>query len=168
MKMREENTVSSFETGIIVSSRSMVGMCIKWSFYDHSEKLTHWNLPELKNLMEEFRYYGENGQHNNFMFKLKENPELEKDLPERHPYYTLLKESPKISEAEIGNLYPETKINKCSYKDRGENLELCLEFCNNATSSIFLHEYTVFSLYGYIYKMIEGFDAMSNHEGGIQ
>lgn len=168
MEASKGNPVTSFEAGIIISSGLMVGMCIKWTFYDRSERLTHWSVQELDNLLKAIEYYGENGGHDNFMFKLKENPELENSLPERHPYNTLLSEIPKLSEPETGTSTAATKVKECAYKDRGPTFELSIAFENNSNTSLFLHEYTAFSIFGYLRQMIDGFKKMSSHEGGIQ
>ena len=110
--------------------------------------------------------YIETGRHGQFMFKAKADPALVKSLPARHPYHTLLDEKPDLSSAEIGNSTKKTIVESCSFADQGPTFVVRPVYADTQTAEIFMHEYTAFSLWGYLNEYIEGFDKLSGPAEG--
>lgn len=155
------NPVSSFEVGIIGVSGSPVGMCIKFRYFDGSEALSHWPTPLLARLMQALLEYIETGRHFKFMFKATDDPTLVQKLPARHPYHTLNDEKPDLSSAEVGNSTKNTRVESCSFADQGPTFVVRPVYGDTQTIEIFMHEYTAFSLWGYINEYIEVFDKLN-------
>lgn len=161
-----DNPVSSFEAGIMTAQGAWVGVCIKFALYDHQTKLTHWSRSAFALLMSGLQEYCNHLGANAFMFRAKADPSLVEGLPARHPYHTILSETPKLSEDEIGAAGFRTGINHATFAVRGPTLELRPVFGDGRTESIFLHEYTALSLFGYLQQYIEAAEVLAGPAAG--
>ena len=162
------NPISSFEVGVITTQGTPAGLCLKFRHFDGSDTVTHWPLPGCDRLVKALLEYVEHGCHEQFMFRAKADPAFVATLPPRHPYHTLLSEIPAISESELCDLSLATLIKDSNFVDRGSTFVLKLDLANNETKDIYMHEYTAFSLYGYIVEYIKGFERLSGPTvGGI-
>lgn len=169
MNENSKNPVASFESGIITKSGNPVGMCIKFRLFDGAEILLHWPMQQFGILLKALVEYIEQGRHSNFMFRVKDDPSLVSDLPPRHPYHTLLSEVPQISPSEVGSPTASTKVASCSFVDMGSIFVLRPIYGNGEIGDIYMHEYTAFSLQGYLDEYVQAYDKLSGkHEGGMQ
>jgi len=137
-----DNPVSSFEVGIMTVKGAWVGICIKFSMYDHKTKVTHWSPRAYGLLIKALEEYYEHLGASAFMFRAKADPSLVDSLPARHPYHTLLTEVPKLTEDEIGRASLGSGIDQAAFVVRGPTFELRPEYGDGRTESIYLHEYT--------------------------
>ncbi|MBS0483485.1 MAG: hypothetical protein JSR96_15360 [Proteobacteria bacterium] len=162
----EHNPVASFETGITTLKGDWVGICIKFSMYDRSTQLTHWSPRAFGLLMRALNEYGEHLGANAMMLRAHAEPSLVQDLPQRHPYHTLLTEKPELSEDETGRASRATGIDQVAFAARGPTLELRPTFMDGRAASIFLHEYTALSLLGYLQEYLEAADVLTGPAAG--
>ncbi|MGY8573500.1 hypothetical protein L0936_19490 [Paracidovorax citrulli] len=145
-----ENPVASFEVGIITVEGKWVGICIKFSMFDHSTRITHWSSPAYRRLIDGLNeYYGLIGAQA-LMFKAADNPELVKTLPPRHPYHTVVNEKPSLTEQEIGTATIASRIDRTELVARGTTLELRPKWGDGHNESLYLHEYVALSLLVYL------------------
>ncbi len=161
-----DNYVTSFETGIMARKGEWVGICIKFAMYDHRTKLTHWPPKAYALLMRSLAGYCNHLGSNAFMLRAKADPSLVENLPARHPYHTLLTEVPKLTEDEVGRARRVTVIERATYTVTGTALELRAVFGDGRTESIFLHEYTALSLFGYLQEYLEAADILTGPAAG--
>lgn len=161
-----DNPVSSFEVGIVTKQGVWVGICIKFSMYDKTTKLTHWSPHAfgllMTSLTEYCNYLGENA----FYFRAESDPSLLDGLMPRHPYHTLLSEVPILSEDEIGTAGLKTGIDQATFAVRGPTFELRPVFGDGRTESIYLHEYTALSLLAYLQEYIKAAKTLSGPAAG--
>lgn len=162
----DSSRVSSFETGIIVQKGPWIGICLKLSMYDRSEKLMHWLSPLDRTLQAGLFSYAATIGKNSLMFQAQADPNFGASLPTRHPFHTLLNEVPKLSASEIGGVCPATKVVSVEFVPRGGTLELRAIYGDKNSDCIHFHEYTVISLFGYMDKMLEGAAALAGPVGG--
>lgn len=112
--------------------------------------------------------YIETGRHGQFMYRAKEDPAMVLALPPRHPYHTLLDEKPDLTTFEAGDSSKSTRVASCSFADQGPTFVVRPVFADAQATEIYMHEYTAFSLWGYLVEYIEVFDKMSGPtEGGM-
>lgn len=164
-----ENPVASFEAGIVTVKGEPVGICVKFRYFDGTGALSHWPTKQLAHLIRGLLEYGESGRHDQFMFKASANPQIVDSLPPRHPYHTLLNERPELSADEVGMSSPKTRVTSCIFVDRGPTFVLRPEYADGSKAEIFMHEYTVFSLWGYLQEYIKAYDMLSApHVGPVQ
>jgi hypothetical protein len=161
-----DNPVSSFEVGIMTVNGTWVGICIKFSMYDRATKITHWSPRAYRFLIEALEQYYEHLGANAFMFRAKDDPSLVASLPARHPYHTLLTETPLLTEDEIGRAGLGSGIDRVTFAFRGPTLELRPEFGDGRTESIYLHEYTALSLLGYLQQYTEAAKTLTGPAAG--
>lgn len=155
------NPVASFTAGIISVSGAPVGICIKFSYFDQTQGLTHWPLSQFALLCEALGQYVDTGNHDQFMFKTNADPALVHALPPRHPYHTLLNEVPPLTSEEIGSPTANTQVVSCLFSDHGPTFAIELTGRDGSAKKVFMHEYTAFSLYGYLQEYIKAFDELS-------
>jgi len=156
----EGNPVSSFEAGLISANGVPFGMCIKFRMFDGSDILQHYPLSQFGYLMQGLLEYINKGRHTGFMFQAKENPVLVESLPPRHPYHTITTEIPNLSLEEIGAVTQQSVVTEITLADRGPTLVLRTVY-EDGTAEIPLHEYTAFSLWGYLKEIVEAIDKLS-------
>ncbi|HRL52730.1 MAG TPA: hypothetical protein PK805_00665 [Acidovorax temperans] len=161
-----DNYVMSFETGIMAREGEWVGICIKFATYDHRTKLTHWPPLAYALLMRSMADYCNHLGSNAFMLRAKADPSLVESLPAMHPYHTLLTEIPNLTEDEIGRAGRATVVERATYTVTGTALELRAVFGDGRTESIFLHEYTALSLFGYLQEYLEAADILTGPAAG--
>ena len=77
MANTQANLVASFDAGIFTVSAQPVGVCIKFKLMNGEETLTHWPLMHFSKLIRIFEEYINHGRHQNFMFTVKQNSQLE-------------------------------------------------------------------------------------------
>ena len=80
MANTQANLVASFDAGIFTVSAQPVGVCIKFKLMNGEETLTHWPLMHFSKLIRIFEEYINHGRHQNFMFTVKQNSQLEEAL----------------------------------------------------------------------------------------
>jgi len=161
-----DNPVSSFEVGIMTVKDAWVGICIKFSMYDHKTKVTHWSPRAYRLLIKALEEYCEHLGASAFIFRAKADPSLVASLPARHPYHTLLNEAPTLTLDEIGTASLRSGIDQPAFVVRGPTFELRPEYGDGRTESIFLHEYTALSLLGYLQEYTEAAKALTGPAGG--
>lgn len=165
-KPETDNPVSSFEVGIMTVKGTWVGICIKFSMYDQTTKVTHWSPHAYGLLIKALDDYYQHLGANAFMFRAKADPSLVASLPARHPYHTLLTEAPLLTEAEIGTAGLGSGIDRATFALRGPTFELRPEFGDGRTESIYMHEYTALSLLGYLQQYTEAAKALTGPAAG--
>lgn len=143
-----------------------VGICIKFALYDRTSTTTHWSPSAFDALTQGLEHYINHLGSSAFMFRAKVNPALVQDLPERHPYNTLLSEKPTLTEDEIGTPKISTGIIEASCVVRGPTLELRPVYGDGHQHNIFMHEYTAFSLFGYLEEYIAAAKVLSGPAAG--
>jgi len=156
----EGNPASSFEAGLISANGVPFGMCIKFRMFDGSDVLQHYPMYQFNYLMQELRGYINEGRHTGFMFRAGENPSLVESLDPRHPYHTITTEIPNLSQEEIGAVTKQSVVTEIILADRGPTLVLRTAY-EDGTAEIPLHEYTAFSLYGYLEEFLDVIDKLS-------
>ena len=96
----------------------------------------------------------------------KADPSLVASLPARHPYHTLLTETPLLTEAEIGTAGFASGIDRATFAVRGPTFELRPEFGDGRTESIYMHEYTALSLLAYLQEYTEAAKKLTGPAAG--
>lgn len=162
----DDNLVSSFEVGIMTVKGSWVGICIKFSMHDRTAKITHWAPSAYRSLIEALQEYYQYLGPNAFMFRAAADPSLVADLPERHPYHTLITEAPSLNEEETGTAGFASGIDRATFAIRGPTFEMRPTFGNGRTESIYMHEYTALSMLGYLQQYTQAAKALSGPAAG--
>jgi hypothetical protein len=162
----EDNTVTSFECGIVTFQGAWVGMCIKFSHFDHSATTTHWPPVVFQQLMEALEQYMTELGANAFIFRATNAPELVESLPVRHPYLTLLSEKPKLTNDEVGTTRRATSVETAVFSLRGPTFEIRATYHDGHQQCIFMHEYTALSLLGYLQQYLKAATTLSGPAAG--
>ena len=161
MANTQANLVASFDAGIFTVSAQPVGVCIKFKLMYGEETLTHWPLMHFSKLIRIFEEYINHGRHQNFMFTVKQNSQLEEALDKRHPYFTLTDDVPSLNEEEVGSSSTATRVESCEAADKGSVLAI-RPVINGGKIELLMHEYTAFSLYGYLEEMWEIYGSLTS------
>ena len=143
-----------------------IGICIKFALYDRTTKTTHWSVRDFDAFMKALEQYINALGSNAFMLRASADPALVKDLAERHPYNTLLSEKPALSDEEVGTPTMSSGILDVAFIARGTTFELRADYGDGRTGHIFLHEYTAFSLFGYLEEYIAAAKTLSGPAAG--
>lgn len=154
----EGNLVSSYEVGLISYKKNYMGMCIKFAMYDKTTKLMHWTPQAVKALIDALTEYVNFIGFNAFMFRAKADPTLVADLPERHPYHTVLSEKPSLTTDEIATAGRATSVGDYQFAIRGPTFTIRVTYLDKRFEEINLHEYTAFELCGYLQHYLKAAD----------
>jgi hypothetical protein len=158
--------VSSFESGIITSKGDWVGVCLKLSMFDRSEKIMHWPMDRFVDLMTSLETYANSLGNNAFMIQAQANPKIVENISDRHPYHTLLSEKPKLTLDEVGTTGPSSSVFDADFVLRGPTFEIRPVFADQHTECIFFHEYTALSMFLYLDSYLEAGRKLSGPVGG--
>jgi hypothetical protein len=161
-----DNPVSGFEVGIITLRGTKIGVCIKFSMYDGSERLTHWTMGAYEHLMLALRTYHDHLGESAFFYRAAKDKSLVEGLSPRHPYHTILSDLPTLSEEEIGSAGLQTGIGDADFVSRGPTFEMRPRYGDGRSKSIFVHEYTALSLYGYLQEYMEAAERLAGPAAG--
>ncbi len=161
----EANPVSSFEAGIISVQSQKAGMCIKFRMFDGSDITQHYPLPQFSELLRGLTEYVNSGRHTKFFFRAHEDNSLVANLNPRHPYHTLLTEKPGLTEDEIGGVNKQSMVADVVCIDRGMSFILRCTYVVSGGVDIPMHEYTAFSLLGYLQEIEAIYSQLSKVEG---
>lgn len=161
-----DNPVSSFEVGIITLHGSTIGVCIKFSMFDGSSRITHWTLSAYQHLMLALKSYHDHLGESAFFYRAAKDKSLVDGLSPRHPYHTVLTEQPTLSEDEIGSAGLRTGIGEADFALRGPTLEIRPRYGDGRTESIYVHEYTALSLYGYLQEYMNAAQRLAGPVAG--
>jgi hypothetical protein len=155
------------ERGRIITLRgTKIGVCIKFSMYDGSERLTHWTMGAYEHLMLALRTYHDHLGESAFFYRAAKDKSLVEGLSPRHPYHTILSDLPTLSEEEIGSAGLQTGIGDADFVSRGPTFEMRPRYGDGRSKSIFVHEYTALSLYGYLQEYMEAAERLAGPAAG--
>lgn len=161
----EPNHVSSFETGFISLKGAIVGVCIKYAMFDRQLRIAHWPLNRFSELYSRLNQYSEMHWEGSDMQRTTD-PQYVARLPPRHPYHTVVEDTPKLEQDEIGASGASSFVANFEFVDRGKACEIKCTFRNGDARSELLPEYIAMNLFGYLKASIEAVGLLLNTSAG--
>lgn len=105
----QPNLVSSFRIAFLGTSGSVESLCIKFSMFDGTTRLSCWQPKWLLALYKCIEYYSAMHYYGSDLQRTAQEPSLVATLPRRHPVRTMNDEKPDLTEEdyqEASKLFP--------------------------------------------------------------